>query len=222
MKDQTGPLSDSHSNFFFMFMKLPQLEETPEFKALDEDTQKMLRESSTPHYEMTSGGPNFFPDMDFGDDSYLAALPVGLNMQSRGSVTLASANPKDKPLVDFNFFDHPYDLRVMIEGIKKTFQFFRSKTLSPHFKERLRMPESDSEEDIVVSNRDLCTPLGADTVVQEFIRKYSEGAFQASGTVKMGLRNDKAACVDSNFKVYGMEGLRVADMSVCPLVPKYV
>jgi len=40
-----------------------------------------------------------------------------------------------------------------------------------------------------------------------------------SGTLKMG-RNEQEACVDSSFKVIGMQNLRVADMSVCPLIPK--
>jgi choline dehydrogenase-like flavoprotein len=39
-----------------------------------------------------------------------------------------------------------------------------------------------------------------------------------SGTVKMGARGE--ACVDSHFKVFGLQGLRVADMSVLPFVPK--
>jgi choline dehydrogenase-like flavoprotein len=39
-----------------------------------------------------------------------------------------------------------------------------------------------------------------------------------SCTVTMGTSNT-AACVDSNFKVFGLQGLRVVDLSVCPFVP---
>lgn len=39
------------------------------------------------------------------------------------------------------------------------------------------------------------------------------------GTVNMG-KNAAEACVDSSFKVFGLERLRVADLSVCPMVPK--
>lgn len=39
------------------------------------------------------------------------------------------------------------------------------------------------------------------------------------GTVRMGL-DAKDACVDSSFKVFGLERLRVVDLSVCPLIPK--
>ena len=41
-----------------------------------------------------------------------------------------------------------------------------------------------------------------------------------TGTVKMGKRGDEDACVDQNFRVLGLNHLRVADMSVVPVLPK--
>lgn len=41
-------------------------------------------------------------------------------------------------------------------------------------------------------------------------------------TVKMGKVDDKEACVDTNFKVFGVNKLRVVDLSILPLVPKCV
>ncbi|OAL19262.1 hypothetical protein AYO22_09806 [Fonsecaea multimorphosa] len=152
-RDKTGPLSDGHSNMAFLFMKIPELQTTTEFQGLDDKTKQFLQQPCVPHYEMTAGGPNFFPDMDFGDDSYLAALAVGMNCQSRGKVSLASADPRDIPNLDFNFYDHPYDMRMMVEGMRKTLEFFNSKTLSPYLKGPVLMPESRSEEDIVVCSR---------------------------------------------------------------------
>lgn len=46
--------------------------------------------------------------------------------------------------------------------------------------------------------------------------------YHASGTVVMGRPEDPTACVDSNFRVYGTKRLRVADLSVCPLIIRYV
>lgn len=40
-----------------------------------------------------------------------------------------------------------------------------------------------------------------------------------SCTVKMGAADDEMTCVDSSFRVKGVEGLRVADMSVTPFLP---
>jgi choline dehydrogenase-like flavoprotein len=43
-----------------------------------------------------------------------------------------------------------------------------------------------------------------------------------AGTVKMGKPNDPEACVDHDLRVLGVKSLRVADMSVVPITPKYV
>jgi choline dehydrogenase-like flavoprotein len=42
-----------------------------------------------------------------------------------------------------------------------------------------------------------------------------------SGTVKMG-QSAENACVDSHFRVFGLDALRVVDMSIAPFVPRYV
>lgn len=46
--------------------------------------------------------------------------------------------------------------------------------------------------------------------------------WHACGTVKMGKLNDPNTCVDKDFKVVGVERLRVVDMSVVPFLPRYV
>jgi choline dehydrogenase-like flavoprotein len=50
--------------------------------------------------------------------------------------------------------------------------------------------------------------------------EQADVVWHANGTVKMGLEDDIQACVDKNFKVKGVDALRVADMSVCPFTPK--
>ena len=41
-----------------------------------------------------------------------------------------------------------------------------------------------------------------------------------SGTVKMGRDDDPEACIDNQFRVFGVENLRIADMSVVPIIVK--
>jgi len=41
-------------------------------------------------------------------------------------------------------------------------------------------------------------------------------------SVKMGREGDPEACVDKDCRVFGVKGLRVADMSVVPIMPKFV
>jgi hypothetical protein len=56
---------------------------------------------------------------------------------------------------------------------------------------------------------------------QEQIRTNTASSWHMSGTAKMG-RNAEDACVDSRFRVFGLDALRVVDMSVAPFVPRYV
>ena len=46
--------------------------------------------------------------------------------------------------------------------------------------------------------------------------------WHCSGTVQMGKEGEPGTCVDSKFRVCGVKGLRVADMSVTPFLLRYV
>jgi len=54
---------------------------------------------------------------------------------------------------------------------------------------------------------------------QEWVQEKCASSWHMSGTVCMGVNNE-SACVDSNFRVFGLDNLRVVDLSVCPFVPK--
>lgn len=43
--------------------------------------------------------------------------------------------------------------------------------------------------------------------------------WHAVGTTKMGRKDDKHAAVSTDFRVIGVDGLRVADLSVAPIIP---
>jgi choline dehydrogenase-like flavoprotein len=58
----------------------------------------------------------------------------------------------------------------------------------------------------------------SDETIWEYVRHNCFSSWHMSGTVCMGL-DSTSACVDSNFRVFGLEQLRVVDLSVCPFVP---
>jgi choline dehydrogenase-like flavoprotein len=58
-------------------------------------------------------------------------------------------------------------------------------------------------------------------LLQEYIRTSTASSWHMSGTAKMG-RSAEDACVDSRFRVFGLNALRVVDMSVAPFVPRHV
>lgn len=50
-------------------------------------------------------------------DSY-SILPLLMRPKSRGTIRLKSSNPTDPPLIDPNYFSHPDDVKVLVEGAK--------------------------------------------------------------------------------------------------------
>jgi choline dehydrogenase-like flavoprotein len=58
-------------------------------------------------------------------------------------------------------------------------------------------------------------------LLQEYIRTNTASSWHMSGTVRMG-QSTENACVDSRFRVFGLNALRVVDMSIAPFVPRYV
>jgi choline dehydrogenase-like flavoprotein len=80
----------------------------------------------------------------------MSTVIILMNAQSRGSVTLASANPKDAPLIDFNYMDHPYDRQTLIRGIRRTMQLTKTREMSKYWKGPINVPNSETDEDIWV------------------------------------------------------------------------
>ena len=92
-------------------------------------------------------------------------------------------------------------------------------------------PKSTKETDLVVclppssSSSSSSSSLNfkiaqADGQSQDFIKSNLGHLWHAAGTVKMGKLGEPGTCVTPDFRVVGLEGLRVADLSVLPLLPR--
>lgn len=204
MENKTGSLTTYNSSLSLIFAKDTNFYETNEFKSLDEDIQKYVSNSNIPNFEIVLNGPLIPPTYIFKDKtySYLSITVINMNPQSQGSIKLKSSNPDDSPLIDFSYMSHPYDRYTLIEGIKQSMNFVKTKTLSKYFKEIINAPKSENEEDIWNFIKDNVTPI-----------------WHANGSVKMGKKDDINACVDSNLCIIGLQNIRVADLSVCPITP---
>ena len=89
----------------------------------------------------------------------------------------------------------------MIEGIRKTMEMLATPIFTYRTIQRLG-PANNTDE-----------------AIWEHVRQNTGSSWHMSCTVKMGT-DATNACVDSDFRVYGIEALRVVDLSVCPFVPK--
>lgn len=89
--------------------------------------------------------PPFVPGLDAAKThTFVIAF---MNELSTGSVTLRSANPSDSPVIDPQFFSHPFDRRVAIETMKEALTFLD--TLKSEY---IVGPEGTDDEAIWVSS----------------------------------------------------------------------
>ncbi|KAF2855887.1 GMC oxidoreductase [Plenodomus tracheiphilus IPT5] len=203
-KDKSGAFALSHSCLWGGYLKLHDLQTMPEFKALPHDKQEFLSRDAVPTYEFINNCLLWPPGSHITEgNSYMTFIAFLMNPQSEGSVTLRSSNPADKPVIKLNYLTHPYDARIFREAIRSTWQkLVLNPTIAKSVVRTILGPASLSDED-----------------VDAFARDNAGTVWHANGTVKMGKREDENACVDSGFRVRGVEGLRVVDLSVAPLTP---
>ena len=127
-------------------------------------------------------------------------LPVLLYPESRGEITLASADPSKPPAIDPRYFAAEADLALLVEGHRIAQRITRSKVLDDCRGAPLAaVLESDDDATLRAEARRRCNTL-----------------FHPVGTCKMG--SDDAAVVDANLRVRGVEGLRVVDASIMPTI----
>ena len=127
----------------------------------------------------------------------LSVMVMQLHPESRGTVTLRSADPLDKPRIDLNLLSTPTDFADVRGGIEAVRRIFAQAPLSD-------MVEAE------------ITP-GKDADLDDFIRHNLKITQHPTGTCRMG--DDPGAVVDSQLRVRGVAGLRVVDASVMPSVP---
>ncbi|HXZ68685.1 MAG TPA: choline dehydrogenase [Alphaproteobacteria bacterium] len=131
----------------------------------------------------------------------LEGCPSLLHPESRGTVTLRSADPKDKAKILFNFLSTENDRAAMRAGIRAVRKLYATSPLSDLVKEEIKPGPS------VVSDSDL----------DAYLRTSLDLDHHPVGTCAMGTGPN--AVVDPELKVHGLAGLRVVDASVMPLVP---
>jgi choline dehydrogenase-like flavoprotein len=129
-----------------------------------------------------------------------AISPVALYPKSRGTLRLASADVREAPLIDPQLLSVEEDIEPLVRALKIARRAFAAPSFEKyHGIEVAPGPDVQSDEDI-----------------KTFIRSAGYTVHHPCGTCRMGV--DKDAVVDPDLKVHGIEGLRVADASVFPLL----
>ena len=149
--------------------------------------------------------PTVYLDRDVKDvraTHGVTLTPCLLRPKARGSVRLRSADPRDKPLVDCNFFGHPEDVRLQIAGMRYARRILAQNPLSKRVgQEILPGPASDT-----------------DAALHEYAKRMVKTNYHPVGTARMGRDDDPDAVLDTRLRVRGVDGLRVIDCSVMPAI----
>jgi len=125
-----------------------------------------------------------------------------LRSKSRGYVRLRSPDPRQAPKIVFNYMSHPEDWTDMRASVRLTREIFAQTPLADYVGREIQPGEARQTDD----------------EIDAFLREKLESAYHPCGACKMGSRNDPTAVVDSETRVIGVEGLRVADSSIMPTI----
>ncbi len=160
---------------------------------------KLRKESRRPEYELL-----FLP---FGlmnralvDQPRITIIPQLLHPRWRGQIELRSPDPHDTPLIRHQYLGDKDDVADLIAACRATREIVQAEPLARYIvKEAMPGDQVQTDEEWV-----------------QFLNVAAMSACHAVGTCKMG--SDEASVTDPQLRVRGVEGLRVADASIMPVV----
>lgn len=119
---------------------------------------------------------------------------------SRGRVRITSRDPRKHPSILFNYMSTEQDWQEFRDAIRITREIMAQPALDP-YRGREISPGIDVQ---------------SDKELDAFVREHAETAFHPSCSCKMG--TDDMAVVDDQGRVHGLQGLRVVDASIMPII----
>jgi len=142
-----------------------------------------------------------------------ASIDTVLNRpQSRGSVSLRSADPHELPLVDGRWLSHPDDVASQVSGIKKIQELLVG---------RARLADKDNAFSALVETvvSPGCVSLStsaaratvagdSDAELEAYVRAQQQSTWHYSCTARMGRADDASSVTGSTGLVRGVHGLR--------------
>ena len=158
---------------------------------------------AAPSLQLYAGGTAFFDDGQgrAGVPCFGGVVSL-VTPRSRGTVRLASADPDDKPLIDFGFYQDRADFDTVLGGLHLLHDMvnhdpLRSLLAAPY------LPTCADPDDAELT---------------EHIKRWTQSMYHPAGTCAMGTGDD--AVLDPSLRVRGISGLRVVDASVMPTVTR--
>jgi choline dehydrogenase len=142
-------------------------------------------------------------------DRGMSVLVTLVDVQSRGRISLRSADPRHKPLIDPGYLAEPADLAALVRAVAMVREIAAVKPMRKMWAAE-QAPGAD---------------LRTDAQIRDFVRRDVTTIYHPVGTCAMSGQSQLDASrmmgvVDTELRVRGVEGLRVVDASVMPTVPR--
>ena len=149
-------------------------------------------------------GPAYYED--HGAETYdghaIAIAPVLISPRARGRVWLRSADPTAKPRILTNSLSEPEDVASILAGVRLA----------------RRIAEQPALREIITAELKPGPGATSDSDLEDDMRRRLMLIYHPVGTCRMSDSAD-GAVVDSRLRVHGLDGLRVLDASIMPLIP---
>lgn len=140
----------------------------------------------------------------FMDEAASAATAAGfmigptlLRPAARGQITLRTADPTTDVRILHNYLADEQDIATALRGMRAVLEIGKAPALAPYIKGAHSVPTGDSDAELL-----------------QFAKERMNTLWHPVGSCSIG------AVVDAELRVLGVEGLRVADASVMPAIPR--
>ena len=122
--------------------------------------------------------------------------------ESKGHLLARSANPFEAPEIQPNYLSYPMDRQVLLGGMRLARRLLQTPAMMRYFVQE-EFPGADAQ---------------SDDELLAFAKERGTTTFHLMGTCRMAPITDPTAVVDDQLRVHGLEGLRVADASIMPMM----
>ncbi|MCH7581001.1 MAG: GMC family oxidoreductase N-terminal domain-containing protein, partial [Chloroflexi bacterium] len=139
------------------------------------------------------------------DDLLVGLAPVVEKTRGHGRLIFESADPYAQPAIQSDFLNDPWDEERMMEGIDIALMMCETPEIKA-VTENIVWPREE-----VIEDREK---------LRSWARRASASGYHPCGTAPMGAGDDEGAVVDQYGRVYGVDGLFVADASIMPAIPR--
>ena len=137
--------------------------------------------------------------IDWDPGHGLAVGPVLVQPASRGEVAITSADPLAPARIDPRYLSAPGDAEALTAGLRMARRLLDSSAMARYVGPDIEGPADDS-----------------DAAIEAFLAAQAETLYHPAGTCRMGA--DATSVVDPTLRVRGVDGLRVADVSIMPTI----